>query len=765
MFDSSLKVKVILLSWWRERRSRWRRSGGRSEQLEERLGSPSRGREFLRGPSAQWLVERDREMTVAAINVKPPSHLANMITELAIGLRLLIIVQLSGAWSQPINSPPILHVERKWIIPDTEPIDSVVTKARGDDLEGDQLEFGLEQVQTYNLNIGHSGPLPFTIDSRTGVVRTNQSLTGLGNSSLNLYVTVTDGTYTQKTGVWVVILDSKNPDNSDAASGGRPKFDIPLQMRPPGFPLEPPPNLGRPPIPPLPPKPPPLPTQPPPPIAEAKETTKKPGTDGSRSNTTSSTTFSTAENQNTSPQPAAGPKLKNPPQPPKPEHAPPSPPTPPSPSPPYPNVYPPPPHPNITDIALTVIPVTMVTIAFSVVVIAAFLFRRRICGSTKKKKKKKASKKDDMTKKSSSGLGGEEPMVLQHWRGPRALSNRYTAWDPDGTSPAMPQTDAPSVPLFKPKDKWEFPRHQLKVFNILGEGCFGQVWKCEARDIIEGEPGPKIVAVKTLKENAGEREMSDLVSELQILKMLEPHPNVVRLLGCCTEKDPIFVIMEYVANGKLQSFLRSSRASRFYDNMHGKSNSLTSRQLTSFCYQVARGMEFLSSKGIIHRDLAARNVLVDTDHTCKVADFGFARDVVASHVYERKSEGRLPIRWMAPESLYDNVFSVKSDVWSFGVLIWEIVTLGSTPYPGLSAMEVMKRVKEGERLEKPEHCRRELYNIMYYCWDGEAGKRPDFTELVDLLGQLLLSETEYIELQRFPDHSYYNMVSLSGEKV
>lgn len=95
---------------------------------------------------------------------------------------------------------------------------------------------------------------------------------------------------------------------------------------------------------------------------------------------------------------------------------------------------------------------------------------------------------------------------------------------------------------------------------------------------------------------------------------------------------------------------------------------------------------------IIHRDLAARNILITEDHICKVADFGFARDVIASHVYERKSEGRLPIRWMAPESLYDNLFSVKSDVWSFGVLIWEIVTLGSTPYPGMSAAEVMRKV-------------------------------------------------------------------------
>lgn len=163
--------------------------------------------------------------------------------------------------------------------------------------------------------------------------------------------------------------------------------------------------------------------------------------------------------------------------------------------------------------------------------------------------------------------------------------------------------------------------------------------------------------------------------------------------------------------------------------------------------------------------MAARNVLVGDNHICKVADFGFARDVITSHVYERKSEGRLPIRWMAPESLYDNIFSVKSDIWSFGILIWEIVTLGSTPYPGLAAADVMRKVRDGYRLDKPEHCRRELYNIMYYCWDKDPKERPNFTELVDLLEQLLLTETEYIDLDRFPDHSYYNIVSLSGEKL
>jgi fibroblast growth factor receptor 1 len=116
--------------------------------------------------------------------------------------------------------------------------------------------------------------------------------------------------------------------------------------------------------------------------------------------------------------------------------------------------------------------------------------------------------------------------------------------------------------------------------------------------VVTGKEGVSVVAVKTLKENANEKEKSDLLSELQVMKMLETHPNVVRLLGCCTDKEPIFLIMEYISRGKLQSYLRNSRAERYYNNMHGQSKSLTSRDLTSFVYQVAKGMEFLSANGV-----------------------------------------------------------------------------------------------------------------------------------------------------------------------
>lgn len=301
----------------------------------------------------------------------------------------------------------------------------------------------------------------------------------------------------------------------------------------------------------------------------------------------------------------------------------------------------------------------------------------------------------------------------------------------------------------------------MRVLGRLGEGCFGQVWKCHVLSP-DGEAN-SVVAVKTLKETSDAKERQDLLKELELMKGLDPHPNVVQLLGCCTEKDPIYLILEYMSEGTLLAHLRQSRASGQYGNLHDRSSSLTSRDLTSYGHQIARGMLYLTDKGVVHRDLAARNVLLSSELVCKVADFGLARDVVGIEVYEKKTNGRLPIRWMAPESLHENIFTMKTDAWSFGILLWEIITLGLTPYPGFSAQQVVKKIKEGYRLERPEHCNREMYNLMYYCWYDDPGLRPDFKEIVNTLESFLLSDLDYIELDKFPERLYYNGPIISGE--
>ncbi|PZC74920.1 tyrosine kinase receptor Cad96Ca [Helicoverpa armigera] len=544
-------------------------------------------------------------------------------------------------------------------------------------------------------------PAPFKIDPHSGVVTVNDTLVDKENRSYSLWVTAYDGSIPQKTEVYATVSDK---------SGQRPKLPHPPTLPFPAYhniPLQP--KFTR----------------------TTQSTTKATNIYVTVPETT--TTLTTLSPPNPPDDTPGGESIVH-----------------------YdvgttsteaPNK-----NPTTNEMPLTVIP--LVAIGGLVVIVAVVILF--VC--KKNNATKKDSKKDDMSK-DSSGIVLQDAS-LNMWDHPRAYSNRYESWD---NSHLQLSEETSISKEDQPPDKWEFPRHKLRIFNIVGEGAFGQVWRAQALDIA-GKKGEQTVAVKTLKENASEKEKIDLLQELLVMKNLGTHPNVVQLIGCCTEKEPTLVIMEFVSLGKLQQFLRDSRAERHYGNTHG-SQFLTSQDLTKFAFQVARGMDFLSLQGIIHRDLAARNVLITEDRVCKVADFGFARDVADTHVYERKSDGRLPIRWMAPESLYDNIFSVKSDIWSFGILLWEIVTLGSTPYPGLSANDVMKKVIEGYRLEKPEHCHRELYNIMYYCWEAEPKDRPDFADIVARLEPLINKDMDYIQLERFPDHSYYNLQHLDGEKL
>ncbi|KZC12270.1 Tyrosine kinase receptor Cad96Ca [Dufourea novaeangliae] len=303
------------------------------------------------------------------------------------------------------------------------------------------------------------------------------------------------------------------------------------------------------------------------------------------------------------------------------------------------------------------------------------------------------------------------------------------------------------------ESRWEFPRDKLRLQTVLGQGNFGQVWKAEADDLTGHQGTTRLVAVKTVKEGASDREKEDLVRELEIMQQLGSHPNVVTLLGCCTEQEPHYLILEYVMYGKLLTYLRDHRTRQDFYNFSEDSAALTSRDLTVFGYCVARGMEYLASKKIIHRDLAARNVLVDHNKLCKIADFGMSRfaNEDGEVIETRHGRNALPIRWMAPESLIYSLFTTKTDVWSFGILMWEIVTLGSTPYPDMTAREVMRNVQNGYRLERPSHCRTELFRVISRCWQADPDRRPEFQTLRRDLAQLLEDNMNghYVDLESF----------------
>lgn len=324
---------------------------------------------------------------------------------------------------------------------------------------------------------------------------------------------------------------------------------------------------------------------------------------------------------------------------------------------------------------------------------------------------------------------------------------------------------------------WELERHKLRFLAILDEGQFGLVWRCELKI---SNARQQIVAVKTLKNSAlqDERGKEELLAEIRIMKMVCQHPNVVKLLHCCTSdvslldntpsathNKPILLVMEYVELGKLQSFLEKSRvnhryATNLYTNTHATSDHLTSRDLIKFIYHVAKGMEYISGQCIVHRDLASRNILVSSERICKIGDFGMARHMQSfADVYERHSRNtKVPVRWMAPEVLKDNKFTTKSDVFSFGILMWEIVTLGSTPYRYLETDKIPKEVAyKGRRPEKPDYCHPQLYEIMSRCWSHEPNERPTFSSLVKQLDEFLLSSYDYIELDQYPDNNYYNI--------
>uniref|UniRef100_A0A665UVR7 Vascular endothelial growth factor receptor 3 n=1 Tax=Echeneis naucrates TaxID=173247 RepID=A0A665UVR7_ECHNA len=344
--------------------------------------------------------------------------------------------------------------------------------------------------------------------------------------------------------------------------------------------------------------------------------------------------------------------------------------------------------------------------------------------------------------------------------------------------------DPGEVPLDKQSEylpydssQWEISRDRLRLGKVLGHGAFGKVIEASIYGISKGN-SLDTVAVKMLKEGATASEHRALMSELKILIHIGNHLNVVNLLGACTKPNgPLMVIVEYCKYGNLSNFLRAKRefflpyrdrspktqsqvrrmieAGQMDQRVHQPPSPcsfrltspqmedlwktpLTIEDLICYSFQVARGMDFLASRKCIHRDLAARNILLSENNIVKICDFGLARDIYKDPDYVRKGNARLPLKWMAPESIFDKVYTSQSDVWSFGVLLWEIFSLGASPYPGVQIDEdFCKRLKDGVRMRAPETASPEIYGIMLACWQGEPKERPTFPSLMQILGDLL----------------------------
>ncbi|KAL0113614.1 hypothetical protein PUN28_012637 [Cardiocondyla obscurior] len=264
-------------------------------------------------------------------------------------------------------------------------------------------------------------------------------------------------------------------------------------------------------------------------------------------------------------------------------------------------------------------------------------------------------------------------------------------------------------------------QEQITLAKFLGSGAFGKVFQGNAKDL-EGS-GITPVAIKMLRKDASAQEKTEFLQEARLMSHFR-HKHVLRLLGVCLDTDPPLLVLELMEAGDLLSYLRESRSLQPADP-----HALRLQDLLAMCEDVARGCRYLEELHFVHRDLACRNCLVSArdreNRVVKIGDFGLARDIYKNDYYRKEGEGLLPVRWMAPESLVDGVFTSQSDVWAFGVLMWEITSLGQQPYPARNNLEVLHYVRAGGRLPKPLNCPPTLHQLMLRCW-SPADARPSF---------------------------------------
>ena len=305
----------------------------------------------------------------------------------------------------------------------------------------------------------------------------------------------------------------------------------------------------------------------------------------------------------------------------------------------------------------------------------------------------------------------------------------------------------------------EYNYASLEVVSELGEGAFGRVFKARAPGIKRGDYiPPEFVAMKTLKEEAEYEAVEEFCKEVKVCVQFE-HENVIRLLAVCTTSSQKCMIFEFMDLGNLGELLRQCDPSH-PTKPNSQQTLITADMFLSIVLQVANGLNYLAKLKFVHRDIATRNCLVDSKMTVKIADFGMSREVSSMDYYRiGSSKACLPVRWMPPEALMYGKFTLKSDVWSYGVLMWEVYSYGRQPHTGISNYEVIDRIKEGRLLESPTHCPPAIFDIMKSCWTRSPARRATMDTIWSRLNQLNKSEKDSNAAEGYLNLAFAEVIS------
>ncbi|XP_042685384.1 muscle, skeletal receptor tyrosine-protein kinase isoform X7 [Centrocercus urophasianus] len=289
----------------------------------------------------------------------------------------------------------------------------------------------------------------------------------------------------------------------------------------------------------------------------------------------------------------------------------------------------------------------------------------------------------------------------------------------------------------------EYPRNNIEYVRDIGEGAFGRVFQARAPGLLPYESFT-MVAVKMLKEEASADMQADFQREAALMAEFD-NPNIVKLLGVCAVGKPMCLLFEYMAYGDLNEYLRNRSPRNFCSLVQGslEARACLRSPLALCCTsqlciakQVAAGMAYLSERKFVHRDLATRNCLVGENMVVKIADFGLSRNMYSADYYKANENDAIPIRWMPPESIFYNRYTTESDVWAYGVVLWEIFSYGMQPYYGMAHEEVIYYVRDGNILSCPDNCPLELYNLMRLCWSKLPADRPSFASIHRILERM-----------------------------